>query len=625
MAFLAPVFLAGLSALVLPVLLHLRKNKPKEIIAFSSLMFLEESPLQTKTRSRLQDILLLILRCLALSLLILAFARPFFPAKHETVVSDDGATMHYILVDTSASMRGEALEQARKTAKTIIEDTPINDWIALASFSDQIRPLLNPARAQEIAVGSRKSSALSLLSTIEGDWKSTHLDTALIAAISSFRPENQLKIHLVSDLQTGSSLDKLRDEIWPQALQVILHPVTPKENWSNAGVQILPAQNQELRARVRNSQGSENSDFTLQWGSQSEAIQIHLPPGESTIFEAPEGLAKEGTIRLSGDDYAYDNEAAWITPILPVAHIWHPAQTQAHDTREGSYFLNRALQSTPDYNIEITAEKPSQTPALTVINAESDVADLLQAGGTALFPLRDQSSADFLGKLVGVSASTTKEATVTDHVLFGEIDFQSEVFSPFADARYSDFSRIRVWKYRRLPDELLAQGRVLASFDSGDAAWISFPIGKGILHVLTTTWRPVDSQLALSSKFPPLLHGLLSQSLQTDNQTGPVHPSETYDSPGIQRTDEATFVVQLDPSETERTPLPESELRALGLPLDRPKDLQQAAAIATQLSHAEQESRQRIAWWLLVAAAAFFLVETLVAGVIGAKRTLATP
>ncbi|MEY3896686.1 MAG: hypothetical protein RLZZ214_2206, partial [Verrucomicrobiota bacterium] len=94
-----------MAAVALPVLLHLRKNRPKETVAFSSLMFLEESPPVTRTRSRLQDILLLILRCLALALLILAFARPFFPAKDKPTASADGAAMDFILIDTSASMR----------------------------------------------------------------------------------------------------------------------------------------------------------------------------------------------------------------------------------------------------------------------------------------------------------------------------------------------------------------------------------------------------------------------------------------------------------------------------------------------------------------------------------------
>ncbi len=38
------------------------------------------------------------------------------------------------------------------------------------------------------------------------------------------------------------------------------------------------------------------------------------------------------------------------------------------------------------------------------------------------------------------------------------------------------------------------------------------PLGKGSVVVFASSWRPADSQLALSSKFVPLLQALLEQS-----------------------------------------------------------------------------------------------------------------
>jgi hypothetical protein len=55
----------------------------------------------------------------------------------------------------------------------------------------------------------------------------------------------------------------------------------------------------------------------------------------------------------------------------------------------------------------------------------------------------------------------------------------------------------------------LPDARVLARFDSGDPAWIELPVGKGSLLVFTCGWHPSDSQLALSSKFVPLLYSIL--------------------------------------------------------------------------------------------------------------------
>src|SRR5439155_23031817 len=49
-------------------------------------------------------------------------------------------------------------------------------------------------------------------------------------------------------------------------------------------------------------------------------------------------------------------------------------------------------------------------------------------------------------------------------------------------------------------------------FDGGDPAILEVPVGKGRVIVLASGWRTEDSQLALSTKFVPLLYSLLDQS-----------------------------------------------------------------------------------------------------------------
>ncbi len=623
MAFLAPLFLAGLAALALPVLLHLRKNRPKQTVAFSSLMFLDTSPPITKRRSRLQDIVLLLLRCLALALLILAFSRPFFPAKEDNPAASDGAVMHFILLDTSASMRGEPLEQALLTARDLVEEIPDDDWIALATFSDRLRILLDPGRARELAGGDRKSTALALLDEAAADWHATRLDTALQAAVAAAGEDTPLKIHLIGDLQKGSTVDRLRDETWPDQLQLVSHPIARKESWTNAGIRLLPPEKQIQRARITNSEGSAKSDFTLTWSGNPTPVTISVPPGESAVFDAPPELPAEGTVTLAGDDFPFDNDASWTTPVRPVVKIWQPDPADLTNTTESAYFLNRAMQPTPDYSVEIVADMPAEAPALIVTGGMTDniaaLRPVIEAGATALFTVRDPASAAALATLLGIPAAAATEAVVTDHARLGEIDFKSAVFAPFADARYSDFSGIRFWKYRILPPGLLEKGKVLARFDSGDPAWLSFPLGDGTLHVLATTWRPADSQLALTTKFPPLLHSLLGRG---DGPRGLLLVGHGgIESPGLHATADGRVAIQIDPAESELTPLPESELRALGLPLDAPATASPDRETTLALSRAEQESRQRLGWWLLTAAAFFFLAETAWAAIAGTRQT----
>ena len=75
---LVPAFLAGLAALVIPIVLHLRHRDKDRPQRFPSLMFLQQLPIRIAERRRITDLPLLLLRLLALVLLVLAFARPVF-------------------------------------------------------------------------------------------------------------------------------------------------------------------------------------------------------------------------------------------------------------------------------------------------------------------------------------------------------------------------------------------------------------------------------------------------------------------------------------------------------------------------------------------------------------------
>lgn len=78
MGFLTPLYIAGLAALALPLLFHLIRRIPRGEVPFSSLMFLTPTPPRITRRSRLDQLVLLALRALALALVALAFSRPFF-------------------------------------------------------------------------------------------------------------------------------------------------------------------------------------------------------------------------------------------------------------------------------------------------------------------------------------------------------------------------------------------------------------------------------------------------------------------------------------------------------------------------------------------------------------------
>ena len=77
MNWLFPGFLAGASLIALPVVLHFLRKRQNVVVRFPSLRFLGETALRDTRRHQLLRWLTLLLRCLAIALIVGAFARPF--------------------------------------------------------------------------------------------------------------------------------------------------------------------------------------------------------------------------------------------------------------------------------------------------------------------------------------------------------------------------------------------------------------------------------------------------------------------------------------------------------------------------------------------------------------------
>src|ERR1044072_7418635 len=108
MSFLTPLFFLGVAALAAPVPVHLVGRTRARKVQFPALVFVRQVPQRTIRRRTLHNILLMLLRCLAILLIVIAFTRPFFSgrsaAKDKNVA---GATV--VLIENSLSMRRENL------------------------------------------------------------------------------------------------------------------------------------------------------------------------------------------------------------------------------------------------------------------------------------------------------------------------------------------------------------------------------------------------------------------------------------------------------------------------------------------------------------------------------------
>ena len=104
MSFLHPAFLWALSALAIPVLIHLFQLRRFKRIDFPNVRYLAEVTQQTRARKKIQHWLVLLARCLAIACLVLAFAQPYLPGP--TGAAQVGERAVSLFVDDSYSMDG---------------------------------------------------------------------------------------------------------------------------------------------------------------------------------------------------------------------------------------------------------------------------------------------------------------------------------------------------------------------------------------------------------------------------------------------------------------------------------------------------------------------------------------
>ncbi len=316
---------------------------------------------------------------------------------------------------------------------------------------------------------------------------------------------------------------------------------------------------------------------------------------------------------LTGDAHDFDNEAYFTPPQPQEIDVLFAGADTRDDPSGLLYFLSRAFQPTLRRIVRVVEAPPGvplpKTKAGLVVAAGpvagervAELRKLLAEGRTILFVMQAPGDAGALAELSGVPGLTAAEHA-KDYALLGGIEFTHPIFAVFAEPRFSDFTKINFWKHRALDLAGVEGARVLARFDDGDPALAELPVAKGSLLVLTSGWQPADSQLALSTKFVPLLYSILEQT-------------RGEDAPAVSAEEAGPAPQVLDPTESETTPLSPEELAGLGVPIAGSEPKARAARErdpARELA-ASIEGRQKLWRWIILGVLLLVIAETFLAG-----------
>ena len=199
MAFLNPLFLLGLFAAAVPLLIHLWSRRQAVTVDFSSLMFLVAAHRQNVRRVQLKQLLILLLRMLIIALIALALARPFLTlglplaavrAKTDVViVLDNSYSMQYEDVD------GVWFEKAKNVASDVLRSLRYGDSASLILMSDIPQPVFRQLTPDI-------DSVISAIQNAKASFRATNAQPSIELAheiLSESKQQNK-EIYIVSDL-----------------------------------------------------------------------------------------------------------------------------------------------------------------------------------------------------------------------------------------------------------------------------------------------------------------------------------------------------------------------------------------------------------------------------------------
>jgi hypothetical protein len=527
-SFLAPLFLAGLAALAIPVLIHLTHRERRNAIRFPSLMFLRKVPYRTVRRQRIRHWLLFLLRAAAIALLVAAFARPLLDRVALGTTTLGSAREVVILVDRSYSMGyGDRWDRALDAARATVDGLGPEDRATIVFFADG-------AEAANLRSADR-AALRALLDGADVGTGGTQFGPALQMAGDILERSDlpRREAVLITDFQRAGWNVGL-DTRLPNG--TVLTPIdlsdASPENVATTNVlleRVLESGRHRLAVAARIvafGTAAEDLPVTLELdGVDVETRTVRLAAdGSATVRFAPVTVpdrVTRGRVRIARDALPQDDVYHFtVAPVeaLPTLIVQHTA-APASDL----VYLRQALSIGRDPPFDVRVRRVSGIgpndleDVAMVILADApyprgavgrQLVEFVHQGGGLLVVLGRRSNANAWTAEAATALGFTP-GPVVDRLggrgaTFSVSDYNHPVFAPFSAPRSGDFSASRFFRYRRW--EPAATVAVLARFDDGAVALGEMQIGQGRVLVWSSGLANLWNNLPVQPVFLPFLH-----------------------------------------------------------------------------------------------------------------------
>lgn len=519
-------FLAGLAALSVPIILHFLKHRPTQRTPFPSLRFLQATLARRAANNKLRKWIVLLLRCMCLTALVLAFCMPYlsrFAKQPEEAI--------VVLWDNSFSMQAEPFQEMLH-----------NQCLKQLDKADATHPMLLGVVSDKVVWSGKFTSSPKELrtsfETLENKEGTSSFENALRLAdarLTIMRGKTK-RIVLITDRQAlpWKTLQ------WEKKLSpgVRLSVLAPNNGgFINAAITDLSLKTPfhgkdtpvSVAARLRNfsDRAMEGVLTCLLDGKEVGREQVELAPmSESTHdFEFKGEQDHQGVeVKLDVDDELAADNQRWLalnpTPLPTVSANADPSgQTD---------FLQLAFNPTKqsasaewkEWNGAMDPAQLAKADLLIVrdgfpLHSEAGerFVKTIEQGGAAALVWNDTPDMRNLLLQFGISSDMLpkRQTKVLDF-----IDFDHPVFKPFLEAQVGSFFNILFFDppVLKLPDD----AQVLAAFEDGTPAVAEVSVGQGKLLVIATAMDRLHTDWPTHATYLPFWREVM-EYCKRDHQT----------------------------------------------------------------------------------------------------------
>ena len=203
------LLLGGIALLAAPIIIHLLNKRKFRTVDWAAIDFLLEADKKNRRRIRIENLLLLLLRCLAVLLIAMLLARPYRPKTFAGGALQSVRFERIVVLDDSLSMLAvdegrTSFDTAKKSIEKLLDSlrsVKSDETFSLVRLSQPERPVISGVQLREDTV----TELIDEVRALEPSDLPVRMESALLEVEKLFRVDPEYVnrvVYLMSDLRT---------------------------------------------------------------------------------------------------------------------------------------------------------------------------------------------------------------------------------------------------------------------------------------------------------------------------------------------------------------------------------------------------------------------------------------